>query len=668
MTRITGRAAVGALLLLSLLLVAPACAAAPVVGMSPAEVQAESGENATVAVVIDTLPQGLSGYAITFAIDDPAVAGIAGVEFPDWARMTAAGPLPADALEVKVADLENAVGAGATDVTLCTLTLRGETAGTTALTVTAMAVDDDAGGRYAPLSAPATVVVGGGPTTSVAMDPASATLLPDQVVEVAVTMDRVPGGLSGYEITVASDDPDVAVIDGIVFPAWAGMTGNGTVPAGCIQVKAADLNHEVGAGATDVTLCTLRLRGVAAGSAEIAITHKQVDDDAGGRYAPATGGCQVTVAPAADTSLEIEPSVAEVAPGETTTVSVVMDTVPQGLSGYLFSFEVRDPAMAEIAAVAFPEWAQMQTHDTLPAGSVRVKAADLNNAVRPGDRNVTLCTFTLKGGEKGVTACGITGAKVDDDAGGRYAPATGTATVLVGIERPIASFTADPVKGVAPLAVTFTDVSSGDITARLWDFGDGVTATARTVTHTYATAGTYTPTLTVSGPGGTDTSGGTITVSGTGTSARFSADVTSGAAPLTVHFTDQSTGAPTNWLWTFGDDATSTKQNPTHTYTAPGNYTVTLSVNGGEETCTKAAYITVTPLLYGDANDNGVVDQADTLRVLKEVVGITAEPAPGTEQFQKTDVHRNGVIEVGDAMFIAQYNVGLRDAWFALNG
>jgi hypothetical protein len=45
-------------------------------------------------------------------------------------------------------------------------------------------------------------------------------------------------------------------------------------------------------------------------------------------------------------------------------------------------------------------------------------------------------------------------------------------------------------------------------------------------------------------------------------------------------------------------------------------------------------------------------------------VGIRERPLAGTEQFRKTDVHENGVIEVGDALFIAQYNVGLRDVWF----
>ena len=72
-------------------------------------------------------------------------------------------------------------------------------------------------------------------------------------------------------------------------------------------------------------------------------------------------------------------------------------------------------------------------------------------------------------------------------------------------------------------------------------------------------------------------------------------------------------------------------------------------------------------LLLGDAYEDGEVNQRDTLKVLRLVVGLdTEKPAAGTPAFLVTDVTRNGVIDVGDAMFIAQHNVGLRDAYFRL--
>lgn len=146
--------------------------------------------------------------------------------------------------------------------------------------------------------------------------------------------------------------------------------------------------------------------------------------------------------------------------------------------------------------------------------------------------------------------------------------------------------------------------------------------------------------------------------------AEFTASPQVGAPPLTVTFTDLSTEDPSNWLWDFGDGTNSIAQNPVHAYTTVGLYPVTLSVNGEEFVEMKYDYIRVTSLLLGDANSDGTVNQADTLHVLKEVVGINDAPEGGTDAFERTDVHWNGFIDIGDAMFIAQYNVGLRDQWF----
>ncbi|CAG1769781.1 hypothetical protein BAC2_00569, partial [uncultured bacterium] len=144
-----------------------------------------------------------------------------------------------------------------------------------------------------------------------------------------------------------------------------------------------------------------------------------------------------------------------------------------------------------------------------------------------------------------------------------------------------AAFVSSPVSGIAPVTAVFTNTSTGDFTSSLWDFGDGVTSTLLSPTHTYTSAGVYTVTLRVTGPGGTNTSAVTnaVTVYAP-VHAAFTATPTTGTPPLTVNFSNTSTGDFTSSLWTFGDGVTSTSPNPTHVYSAVGTYTVTLSISG----------------------------------------------------------------------------------------
>jgi len=77
--------------------------------------------------------------------------------------------------------------------------------------------------------------------------------------------------------------------------------------------------------------------------------------------------------------------------------------------------------------------------------------------------------------------------------------------------------------------------------------------------------------------------------------ADFSAAPVSGTAPLNVAFTDLSSGAVTSWSWDFGDGATSTLQNPSHSYAA-GTYSVSLTATGasGSDSLTRVNLIVVT--------------------------------------------------------------------------
>jgi PGF-pre-PGF domain-containing protein len=77
--------------------------------------------------------------------------------------------------------------------------------------------------------------------------------------------------------------------------------------------------------------------------------------------------------------------------------------------------------------------------------------------------------------------------------------------------------------------------------------------------------------------------------------AAFTGTPTSGTTPLTVQFTDQSTGFPTSWNWSFGDGSYSNFQNPTHTYAFAGMFTVSLNAtnSAGSNLSTRSNYIDV---------------------------------------------------------------------------
>lgn len=100
--------------------------------------------------------------------------------------------------------------------------------------------------------------------------------------------------------------------------------------------------------------------------------------------------------------------------------------------------------------------------------------------------------------------------------------------------------------------------------------------------------------------------------------ADFTAAPTSGTKPLSVEFTGTAMGSPTSWHWDFGDGSSSTLQNPSHNYTDPGTYGVSLTVSNDFRILekTKTAYITVfrPPVPDGGGGkSNTAVDAATNL-------------------------------------------------------
>ncbi|MFA5269053.1 MAG: IPT/TIG domain-containing protein [Methanoregula sp.] len=102
--------------------------------------------------------------------------------------------------------------------------------------------------------------------------------------------------------------------------------------------------------------------------------------------------------------------------------------------------------------------------------------------------------------------------------------------------------------------------------------------------------------------------------------AEFAGTPLSGTSPFTVAFTDHSTNTPTSWVWNFGDAGTATVKNPSHQYTVPGTYTVSLKATnaGGSDTETKTGYITVsapTPVITAISPTSGPAGGGTTVTI-----------------------------------------------------
>ena len=414
-------------------------------------------------------------------------------------------------------------------------------------------------------------------------------------VIVDIVLDEATQGLSGYNISVELLSPDVGEIVGVSFPDWATLTDNSSVPADSVILKGVDSGQQITPPSYNVSFGTVTLRGDQEGTSILNITINVMDDFYGGIYRPAIQSGTFTV------GTPVTPTPTPTSPPDLPHIFYGTAVLADGEGA---------PAGTEVDALV--------TGVTYPAtgNPVTITVPGIYGGSGPLEQKLVVQGSIISGTPIEFYIGDVLAEcyDVEQDSGwmSSYPFHSGAVTELdlrIPPDIPQADFIANETEGLSPLLVAFTDLSTGVITSWEWDFGDGsANMTSQNPEHIFtATANTtYTVILTVSNDAGSSSKSSDITVNVISPVqppvAGFTANQTSGGAPLTVRFYDASTNVPDTWNWTFGDGGSSAEQNPLYMYTNPGTYTVNLTVSnaGGQDTLSRTGYIVVNPDFYAD--------------------------------------------------------------------
>ncbi|MGQ9589056.1 MAG: PKD domain-containing protein [Planctomycetota bacterium] len=239
---------------------------------------------------------------------------------------------------------------------------------------------------------------------------------------------------------------------------------------------------------------------------------------------------------------------------------------------------------------------------------------------------------------------------------------------------PAASFTATPESGNPPLEVFFDASASTDnveIASYSWDFGDETAGSGVQATHTYAAPGAYTVVLTVAdAAGNVATAEKVVSVADTAAPvASFTATPESGTAPLEVSF-DASASTDNveiaSYSWDFGDETAGSGVQATHTYAAPGAYTVVLTVADAAGNVATAEKVISVAAAGGrqkpmDMNQDARYDLSDAVAILNYLFLGGAAPPCGDQTLSDPanlallNANADGSVDLSDAVYALSF-------------
>jgi PKD repeat protein len=564
------------------------------------------GGTANVEIRLDSAPAGLSGYNITFSLSNPGIAEITQVTFPSWAGVTQTSTFPSDQVWLKALDLMNT--AGSSNILLATLTIRGDAAGTTNVVPTVNQLDDDTGGIILSATDPGVFTV----TVPQQNRAPELTAIGNKNVN--------EGQLLQFTVTATDPDGDSLSYSTSALPSGAQFNPTTRVftwTPGVTQSGSYPVTFTVSDGLlTDSEQITISVGNVNRAPELTAIGNKNVNE---GQLLQFTVTATDPDGDSLTYSTSALPSGAQFDPA--TKIFTWTPGVTQSGS-YPVTFTVSDGLLtdSEQITITVTDVQENLAPELSPIGNKNVNEGQLLQftvtASDPDGDSLTYSTSALPSGAQfdpitriftwtpGVTQSGSYPVTFMVSDGSIEDSEIVTITVL---DKGVldAAFLMDITSGTAPLVVHFSDQSSGNVRFRVWSFGDGSFSFEKNPVHTYRETGTYTVRLRVWDGKIVDTEVKTdcITVTQPELQADFTADTTSGTAPLKVRFMDASTGNVRYRTWYFGDGDTSHAQNAVHTYREAGTYTVRLVVSDGRGTDTevKTDYITVTrPELLAD--------------------------------------------------------------------